>query len=135
MILSLLIYNLQSEDWINTYYMLNMLKGFLNARRPPKVSNEMKCTDEKMTWNTQDMNLSSYVPRANEKMTWNTQDINLSSYVPKANVDHTISGQGTLDHLATITRFIRGSMMLYTISAHFTIDSIMCAGTQECVNG
>ncbi len=38
-------------------------------------------------------------------MTWNTQDTNLSSYVPKANVDHTISGQGTadstLDHSAT----------------------------------
>ncbi len=31
---SLLIYDLQSEDWINTYY---MLKGFLKARRPPKV--------------------------------------------------------------------------------------------------
>ncbi len=66
---SLLIYDLQSEDWINTYY---MLKGFLKARRPSKVSNEMKCT--------------------NEKMRWNTQDTNLSSYVPKANVDHTISG-------------------------------------------
>ncbi len=41
-------------------------------------------------------------------MTWNTQDINLSWYVPKANVDHTISGQGTafstLDHLATTPR-------------------------------
>ncbi len=59
-----------------------MLRGFLKARRPPKVSNEMKYT--------------------NEKMTWNTQDTNLSSYVPKANVDHTISGNGTgisaLDH-------------------------------------
>ncbi len=44
----------------------------------------------------------------NEKMTWNTQDTNLSWYVPKANVDHTISGQGTaistLDHSATIPR-------------------------------
>ncbi len=80
--MSLLIYDLQSEDWINTYY---MLKSFPKACRPPKVSNEMKCT--------------------NEKMTWNTQDTNLSSYVPKANVDHTISGQGTgistLDHSAT----------------------------------
>ncbi len=36
--ISLLIYYLQSEDWINTYY---MLKGFPKARRPPKVSNEM----------------------------------------------------------------------------------------------
>ncbi len=75
-------YDLQSEDWINTYY---MLKGFLKTCRPPKVSNEMKCT--------------------NEKMTSNTQDTNRSSYVPKANVDHTISGQGTgnstVDHLAT----------------------------------
>ncbi len=64
--ISLLIYDLQSEDWINTYYMLN---GFLYT----KGSNEMKCT--------------------NEKMTWNTHDVNLSSYVPNANVDHTISGQ------------------------------------------
>ncbi len=82
---SLLIYDLQSEDWINTYY---MLKGFLKACRPPTVSNEMKYT--------------------NEKMTWNTQDTKLSSYVPKANVDHTISGQGTgistLDNSATTPR-------------------------------
>ncbi len=38
-------------------------------------------------------------------MTWNTQDMNLSWYVPKANVDHTISAQGTadstLDHSVT----------------------------------
>ncbi len=33
-------------------------KGFLEARRPPKVSNEMKCTNETMTWNTQNTNLS-----------------------------------------------------------------------------
>ncbi len=83
--ISLLIYDLQSEDWINTYY---MLKGFLKASRPPTVTNEMKCT--------------------NEKMTWNTQDTNLNSYVPKANVDHTISGQGTgistLDHSASTPR-------------------------------
>ncbi len=46
------------------------------------MSNEMKCT--------------------NEKMTSNTQDTNLSSYVPKANVDHTISG--TLDHSTTTPR-------------------------------
>ncbi len=41
-------------------------------------------------------------------MTWNTQDMNLSWYVTKANVDHTISGQGTaisiLDHSATIPK-------------------------------
>ncbi len=83
--MSLLIYDLQSEDWINTYY---MIKDFLKTCRPPKVSNEMKCT--------------------NEKMTWNTQDTNLSSYVPTANVDHTISGQetgiSTLDHSATTPR-------------------------------
>ncbi len=66
---SLLMHDLQSEDWIITYY---MPKDFLKARWPPKVSNEMKYTDEKMTWNTKDMNLS-----------W---------YVPKANVDHTVSG-------------------------------------------
>ncbi len=60
--MSLLIYDLQSEDWLNICY---MLKGFLKARRPPKVSNGMKCTNEKMTWNTQDTNLSRYVPKAN----------------------------------------------------------------------
>ncbi len=42
----------------------------------------------------------------NEKMIWNTQDTNLSWYVSKANVDHTINGKGTavstLDHSATI---------------------------------
>ncbi len=52
--ISLLIYDLQPEDWINTYY---MLKGFLKAHRPPKVSNGMKCTNERMTWNTQDTKL------------------------------------------------------------------------------
>ncbi len=65
----LLIYDLQSKDWINAYY---MLKGILKTRRRTKVSNEMKC--------------------ANEKMTWNTQDTNLRSYVRNANVDHTKSG-------------------------------------------
>ncbi len=40
--MSLLIYDLQSEDWINTYY---MLKGFLKAHMPPKVSNERKCNN------------------------------------------------------------------------------------------
>ncbi len=38
-------------------------------------------------------------------MTWNTQDTNLSWYLPKAIVDHTINGQGTanstLDNSAT----------------------------------
>ncbi len=66
-----------------------MLKGFLKAHMPPKVSNEMKCTNNKMTWNTQDTNLSS-------------------CYVPKANVDDTLSDQGTgisiLHHLATTPR-------------------------------
>ncbi len=70
-------YDLQCRDWKNTYYMLN---GF------PKVSSEVKCT--------------------NEKMTWNIQDTNLNWCVPKANVDHTINGQGTaistLDNLATM---------------------------------
>ncbi len=42
------IYDFQSEDWINTYY---MLKGFLWACMPPKVSNEMKRTNEKMSRN------------------------------------------------------------------------------------
>ncbi len=62
-----------------------MLKGFLKECRPPKLSHEMKCT--------------------NEKMTRNGQDTNLSSYVAKANVNHNMSGQGTdtstLDHSAT----------------------------------
>ncbi len=48
----------------------------------------------------------------NEMYKWkddrNTQDTNLSSYVPKDNVDHTISGQGTgistLGHSATTPR-------------------------------
>ncbi len=40
-----------------------MLKGFLKARRPPKVSNEMKYTNEKMIWNTHDANLSWYVAK------------------------------------------------------------------------
>ncbi len=63
-----------------------MLKGFLKALRPPKVSNGMKCTNDKMTCNTQDMNLS-----------W---------YVPKANVDHTVRGQGisTFDNTVTTPR-------------------------------
>ncbi len=63
-------------------------KGFLKVCMPPKMSNEIKCT--------------------NERMTWNTQDTNLSWYMPKANVDHTISGQGTaisnLDHSTTTLR-------------------------------
>ncbi len=46
----------------------------------------------------------------NEKMAWNTQDTNLSSYVPNANVDHTKSCQGTgistLDHSATTPRAV-----------------------------
>ncbi len=53
-----------------------MLKSFLKAHKPPKVSHEMKCT--------------------NEKITWNAQDMNLHICVPKANVDHTISGEGTI---------------------------------------
>ncbi len=41
---SLLIYDLQCKDGINIYY---MLKGFLRTCRPPNVSHEMKCTNEK----------------------------------------------------------------------------------------
>ncbi len=82
-ITSLLIYDLQSEDWINTYYMQN---GFLKACRPSRVSNETNYTNVKMIWNTLD----------------------LSSYVPKANLDHNISdhetGISTLDHSATTPR-------------------------------
>ncbi len=98
--ISLLIYDLQSEDWINAYY---MLKGFLKARRPPKVSNEMKYT--------------------NEKMTWNTQDTNLSRYVPKANVDHTLSGQGTaistLNHSATTPNIFMFAIIFECGNSHY----------------
>ncbi len=73
---------MQSKDLVNTYY---MLKCFLKARRPPKVSNDKDVC---------------YIK--------NTHDTNLSSYVPKANVDHTISGQGTgistLRHSTTTPR-------------------------------
>ncbi len=61
----------------------------------------------------------------NEKMTWNTEDTNLSWYVPKANVDHTISGQGTavstLSHLATTTRMsIRFTLICFAVSIKLT---------------
>ncbi len=68
----------------------------------------------------------------NDKMTWNTQDMNLSSYVSKANADHTISGQGTgihtLDHSATTPRlfsiicFIKLFMntLIWIEAAHFS---------------
>ncbi len=36
---------------------------------------------------------------ANEKMTWNIQDTNLSWYVPKAGVDHTIRPRNCYHHL------------------------------------
>ncbi len=56
-------------------------------------------------------------------MTWNTQDTNLSWYVPKANVDHTKNGQATadstLDHSATTpsaTYNCMGTMSLHGIS-------------------
>ncbi len=101
--MSSLIYDLQSKNWINTYY---MLKGFLKARMPPKVSNEMKYT--------------------NEKMTWNTQNTNLSSYVPKANVGHTISGKGTsistLDHSVTTPRAVHVCMKLILFKHYDNIN-------------
>ncbi len=50
-------------------------EGLSKGTQATKVSNEMKYTNEKMTWNTQDTNLM---------------------HVPKANVDHTIIGQGTV---------------------------------------
>ncbi len=81
--LLLLIYDLQSKDWINTYY---MLEDFLKAHRPPKVSSEMKCI--------------------NKNMTWNTQDTNLNWYVPKANVVHTISG--CYQHLRPLSHHTKG---------------------------
>ncbi len=82
-----------------------MNKGFLKARRPPKVSNEMKCT--------------------NENITWNTQDTNLSNYVPKANVDHIICGQetgiSTLDHLATTPKADEEGNQSYTVNDSWSI--------------
>ncbi len=101
----MLIYDLQSKDWRNTYY---MLKGFLKACRPPIVSNEMKYT--------------------NKKMTWNIQDTNLSSYVPKANVDHTISEQGTaisaLNHSATTPRVFVYALLLQSMSC-WTVQALL----------
>ncbi len=77
-----------------------MLKGFLKASKLPQVSNEMKCT--------------------NEKMISNTQDTNLGSYVAKANVDHTIRGRvtsiTTLDHSVTTPR------TKYTFCTSIAID-------------
>ncbi len=55
------IYDLQSEDWINTYYD----EGHSMGTQATQSINEMKSTNEKMTLNTQDMNLSWYVPTAN----------------------------------------------------------------------
>ncbi len=52
--ISLLIYDLQSEDWININY---MLKGFLKAHRPPKVSND----NEMYKWKD-DMKYLGYEP-------------------------------------------------------------------------
>ncbi len=101
-------YDLPSKDWINTYY---MLKGFLKARRTPKVWNEIKWT--------------------NEKMRWNAQDMSLSSYVSKANVDHTISGQGTatstLEHSATTPRAEKGWKWLATILQDTSSAKITCS--------
>ncbi len=50
LLLSLLIYDLESEDWINLYILYG--KGSLNAC---KVLNEIKCTNDGMTWNTQNI--------------------------------------------------------------------------------
>ncbi len=71
---------------------LRLNKDILYTKRLSKGTlatqsvNEMKCT--------------------NEKRTRNTQDTNLSWYVPNANVDHTVRGQGTntLDHSTTTPR-------------------------------
>ncbi len=95
---------------LNTYILYG--KGFLKARRPPKEWSEMKCIKEKMTWNTQDTNLS-----------W---------YVPKADMDHTISGQGTavstLDHSATTPRakFSR----IFSKRVNQSIPAILTSGVQ-----
>ncbi len=69
---------------LNKYilYADGLSKGMQASQRV----NEMKCT--------------------NEKMTCNIQDTNLSCYVPKANVDHTVRGEGTstVDQLANTPR-------------------------------
>ncbi len=58
----------------------------------------------------------------NEKMTSNTQDTNLSWYVPKANVDHTINSQGTtvstLDHSATKPRAPHQTLICHAAFLH-----------------
>ncbi len=82
----------------------------------------------------------------NEKMTWNTQDTNESWYVPKANVDHTINVQGTvvstLDHLATTPRTITKGAYLCCltyvvvlscyIGEHVLLQTVMLYG--QCCN-
>ncbi len=67
----------------------------------------------------------------NEKMTWNTQDTNLRWYVPKANMDDTIYGQGTarstLGHSFTTPRsWVSMGVVCYTcISLFHCTDSII----------
>ncbi len=69
--------------------------------------NEMKHTNEKMTWNDQDTNLSSYVPKG-----------------LKANVAHTMRGSGispsTLDHLA-ITLLQWESVLAILVPQHLIL--------------
>ncbi len=68
--------NYNASVYLHKIYAFNKYilygKCFLKAT---KVSNEMKCR--------------------NKRMTWNTQYTNLSWYMPKVNVDHTINGHGT----------------------------------------
>ncbi len=68
-------------------------------------------------------------------MTWNTQDTNLSWYVPKANIDHTIRGQGTAvstsDHSATTPSLnfvmaIDADSKIYWDCYCFLFDDIPC---------
>ncbi len=52
-------YNLKIEQIHNIIF-----KGFQKACKAPKLSNEIKYTNEKMTWNAQDTKLSRYVSKA-----------------------------------------------------------------------
>ncbi len=93
----------------------NLYKVFINIWFAIRRLNKYILYAEGLSKGTQSTQSVNEIKRINEKMTWNTQDMNLSSYVSKANVDHTISGQGTaistLDHLATTP-----------IQIHFTIQ-------------
>ncbi len=83
--------------FIKLVYQINL---FINILFAIRILNKYILYTEGLSKGTQ---ATQSVKCTNEKITCNTQDMNLSWYVPKANVDHTIRGQGTstVDHLAT----------------------------------